>query len=162
MRQYFAIFSRGLGRKSEAVRDIIKLFNVSEDTIAFIDDQPFEREEVLAGNPKVRVYSEKECLTLTDREEFDVPVTEEGRNRRAFYQTDAVRSQVLRDTDGGYLEFLKQSNLEISIVPADFSNIDRIHELVQRTNQMVVISWERDIPSRCWQISCPRPTIILT
>ena len=136
LRDYFVFPVIGWGPKSEAVRQITELFNVGEDTIAFVDDQAFEREEVRAGNPNVRLYRHDEAIELLQREEFDVPVTEEARNRRMFYQNEEVRQQAMEQSTGGYIEFLKRSNIRAHITAASVQQIERIHELVQRTNQM--------------------------
>jgi hypothetical protein len=53
LREYFVFPAIGWGPKSDSIRRIKQAFNVGEDTIAFIDYQPFEREEVLTRNPKV-------------------------------------------------------------------------------------------------------------
>ena len=126
----------GWGPKSDAVRRIVRSFNVGEDTIAFIDDQPFEREEVRAGNPKVRVYSHDQATEILAREEFDVPVTDEARKRRSFYRTEEVRNLALEQSSGDYLAFLEQSQVRVRVALAGSDQIERIHELVQRTNQM--------------------------
>ena len=136
LRDYFVFPMVGWGPKSVAVRRIMQLFNVGEDTIGFIDDQPFEREEVRAGNPKVRVYAHDQASELLSREEFDVPLTDEARNRREFYQNQEVRQQVMEQSDDDYLEFLRQSQIRVNVERALGAQIDRIHELVQRTNQM--------------------------
>lgn len=138
--EYFVFSEIGWGRKSDAVRRIIKSFNVGEETVAFVDDQPFEREEVRSRNPKVRIYRHDEVVELPYREEFDVPVTEEARQRRRFYQNEVVRhqamQQMLQQTEGDYLDFLRKSNIKVHIAEASVELIDRAHELAQRTNQM--------------------------
>lgn len=140
LRDYFVFPEISWGRKSEAVRRIVKSFNVGEDTVAFIDDQPFEREEVRSANPAVRLYRHDEVADLLARDEFDVPVTAEARSRRGFYQNEAIRRQALQqvlDQPGSdYLEFLKRSNIRVTIATASADLLDRVHELVQRTNQM--------------------------
>lgn len=136
LRDYFVFPMISWGPKSDAVRRIVRSFNVGEDTIAFVDDQPFEREEVRVGNPKVRVYSHDLATDLLAREEFDVPVTDEARNRRSFYRTEEVRNLALEQSSGDYLAFLKQSQIRVRVALAGSDQIERIHELVQRTNQL--------------------------
>lgn len=136
LREYFVFPMIGWGPKSEALRHIVRSFNVGEDTVAFIDDQAFEREEVRAGNPQVRTYTQDQYLGLLARSEFDMPVTDEARSRRLFYQSEAVRQHAREEIGGDYLAFLQQSGMCIHIAPATADLIDRTHELVQRTNQM--------------------------
>jgi FkbH-like protein len=73
---------------------------------------------------------------LLTREEFDVPQTQEAKSRRAFYQSEEVRRQAVAGFSGGYLEFLQKSNIAINIEVPTKDNYERIHEIVQRTNQM--------------------------
>jgi len=136
LRVYFVFPMISWGPKSEAVQQIQEAVNVGEDTLAFIDDQAFEREEVRARNPLVRVYSHEQCATLLESEEFDVPQTQEARNRRAFYKTEEVRRRVVSQYSGRYLEFLQKSHIVINITVPSEENFERIHEIVQRTNQM--------------------------
>lgn len=136
LRHYFVFPMIGWGPKSDAVRRIIRAFNVGDDTIAFVDDQPFEREEVRAAHPSVRVYTHQQAPELLARAEFDVPVTEEARGRRAFYQSEEVRKHALEESGGDYLAFLRQSRIQVQVARASLEQLDRIHELVQRTNQM--------------------------
>jgi FkbH-like protein len=140
LRDYFVFSEISWGRKSEAVRRIVQSFNVGEDTVAFIDDQPFEREEVRSGNPRVRIYRHDEVAELLARAEFDVPATPEAQGRRRFYQNEAVRQQAmhqaLEQPGTDYLEFLRRSNIRVTIAVASGDLLERVHELVQRTNQM--------------------------
>jgi FkbH-like protein len=136
LREYFVFPMISWGPKSQAVRRIIQSFNVGEDTIGFIDDQTFEREEVRAINPLVRTYRHDEYRELLQRQEFDVSITEEARNRRFFYQHEEIRKQALDRSSLDYIDFLKQSNIRVDVKAASVGQIDRIHELTQRTNQM--------------------------
>lgn len=136
LREFFVFPEIGWGPKSDALRRISRSFNVGEDTIAFIDDQPFEREEVRAANPMLRIFTHDQYLELPGREEFDVPVTDEARARRLFYRNQEVRQIALEHSGSDYLAFLRQSNIRVHIAPASTDLLDRIHELVQRTNQM--------------------------
>jgi len=136
LRELFVFPTISWGPKSESVRQIREAFNVGEDTLAFIDDQAFERDEVRARNPLVRAYDPDECAGLLSREEFDVPQTKEARSRRAFYQSEEVRRDAVANFSGGYLEFLQKSNITINIEVPTKDNYERIHEIVQRTNQM--------------------------
>lgn len=133
----FIVFPKiSWGPKGEAVKDLIQEFNVGEDTIAFIDDSPFEREQVKATNPKVRVYCDDEYLTLLDRPEFNPILSSESSKRRYFYLAQGERNKSLVSFSGGYADFIKNCNIKLIINTASPKNIDRIHELVQRTNQM--------------------------
>ena len=136
LREFFVFPAIGWHPKSESLRQLRQSFNVGEDTIAFIDDQPFEREEVLARNPKVRVYSPDDLSDLTSRDEFKVAATDEARSRRKLYQNEEARKQAMSQASGEYSDFLRQSNIVVRVERPTEQSIHRIHELVQRTNQM--------------------------
>lgn len=134
--EYMVFPKIGWGPKGEAVKELIRDFNVGEDTIAFIDDSPFEREQVQASNQKVRVYSEKEYLNLINFTEFNPQISEESSNRRKFYQSQSERIRDLNSFSGEYINFLANCQIKLNINPVVSGNLDRIHELVQRTNQL--------------------------
>jgi len=124
------------GPKSEAVRSLIADFNVGADTVVFLDDDRFEREEVKAGNPNVRVLDSAEYLALPDLPEFCPEVSRESADRRQSYQKQKIRRDAQASFSGDYRNFLKSCELNMSIMRGSDDNLERIQELVQRTNQM--------------------------
>ncbi len=125
------------GRKSENLRQVAKRLDIGLDTFAFVDDSAFERAEVEAALPMVRVYSHEQLGQLLGLPEFDVPVTELSVRRRATY-LDRVRRERARERFGGdYLEFLRGSGLRLLIFePREQRHVERCLELVQRSNQL--------------------------
>lgn len=134
--EYFIFPKIGWQPKSEALREIVADFDVGEDTIAFVDDQPFERQEVLQVLPKVRVYDACEVPSLGDRAEFNPPLSAESSSRRQFYAKQALRKDAQQGFSGEYVDFLRSCQIELSIRTPTAANIERLHELVQRTNQL--------------------------
>jgi len=65
-----------------------------------------------------------------------VPVTEEGRNRRAMYRAEEKRNQIKSEQDTD-LTFLRKCNLRIELYePNTGAEIARCYELTVRTNQL--------------------------
>lgn len=126
----------GWGEKGQYMRDLIREFNVDANTFAFIDDQPFEREQVQSTNPAVRVYDAADVATLGSLPEFNPPVSLESASRRQFYRTEETRVKASQHFGGEYLEFLRSCGMQASIRPVDAASMDRVQELVQRTNQL--------------------------
>ena len=63
--------------------------------------------------------------------------TAEAANRRALYKQELERQLVEEQYgDEGYVEFLRDCNIELEIQPMQPENLDRVHELAQRTNQL--------------------------
>jgi FkbH-like protein len=122
--------------KSDGISRIAKLLNIGIDTLAFVDDQPFERAEVTSVLPQVDVIDAAEIDRILQRPELDVPVTADGARRRLLYREQEVRQAALESAGGDYMEFLKACQLKVGIKPLDASNLRRVYELAQRTNQL--------------------------
>ncbi len=124
------------GPKSQGLEAIAKQLNIGLDTLLFVDDSPFELAQVQSALPEVRVMAASGISQLLDRPDCDVPVTEEGASRRKLYQQENVRQQYATTFDGDYFAFLKDCRLELTLRPLSRANLQRVHELTQRTNQM--------------------------
>ena len=122
--------------KSSALQQLIQEFNIGEDAFAFIDDSSFERAEVASLLPRLRVFEETAYSELLDRAEFQPPVTTESSKRRYFYLTAQSRTNAQFQFAGDYAEFLRQCRIEMHVGSNGVEHIQRIHELVQRTNQL--------------------------
>lgn len=134
--EYFLYPQINWGPKSVSVRAIASALNIGVDSLAFIDDQPFERSEVTETVGAIRVYAETELAELLDRPEFDVPVTAESTQRRKLYTVEAERKSLLDGTGGDYDTFLSSCNITLNVfVPAP-DQVLRCNELIQRTNQL--------------------------
>lgn len=121
--------------KSESVQTIAQRLNIGLDSILFVDDSQFELEQVKALCPAVRILDAAQYRTLPEMQECDVLVTAESKERRKMYQVEAER-QVLAEGFGNYMAFLRHCQIQLSIRPMTRANLDRVHELTQRTNQM--------------------------
>ena len=127
--------------KSEGIRSIAKQLNIGLDTIAFFDDSPFEREQVATALPEVRVYPETAIAEAPDWHLFHPPgdLTSEARERVERYLDDASRSASQSTFAGdaeGFERFLHSCSLRVEVRPASPSELSRVAELLQRTNQM--------------------------
>ncbi len=133
---YFVFPQIGWRPKSEALAAVARDFGVGVDALAFVDDSPFEREQVRSTTPSVRVYAADEAASLPGRPEFDAPLTEEALRRREFYRGQQARSEAMQGFSGEYLEFLRSCEIRLTVYTRPQDRIDRLHELVQRTNQL--------------------------
>lgn len=123
--------------KSESIKTLAKQLNIGLDSIAFIDDQAFEREEVKFELPEVRTYDAAEIATLESRLEFNPKaITEDARNRRLRYQQEASRQQAEDTFQGTNEAFLKSLNMRLKVQHACIDDLDRTQELTQRTHQL--------------------------
>ena len=126
----------GWGPKSRSVETIARSLDLGLDAFVFIDDQPFERAEVTAAHPAVRVLAHTAVEGLEQHPWFAHPVTAESRNRRASYQAEARRTAVFEASGGDYLGFLKSSAIHLDVRDLAAVDVTRVYELSQRTNQL--------------------------
>lgn len=122
--------------KSQSLAQIAQLLNIGIDTLAFVDDQVFEREEVKAVHPQVTLIDAAACEQISKRPEWGTPVTAESRKRRLMYREQEQRQSMLAVHEGDYLGFLRDCRIEMTLRPLDESNLKRVYELAQRTNQL--------------------------
>lgn len=127
----------GWGAKSSAIRRIAETINVGLDAVAFIDDQPFEREEVGHVHPEVMLLDAGDVADLADLPELQPRfITDESALRRAMYQADAERNRAEEDFDGPNEAFLASLQMVFTIAPAERADLQRAEELTVRTNQL--------------------------
>jgi FkbH-like protein len=122
--------------KSESITRIVQLLNIGSDAVAFVDDQPFEREEVKAALPEIALIDATDSGAILGRAECQVPITEESKQRRLMYRQQQERNIILESCQGDYMGFLKKCEMQLSIAPLKSDNLERVYELAQRTNQM--------------------------
>ena len=137
LEEFFLYPAINWGPKSANLRQIAGRLNINIDTFALIDDSIFERSEVQAALPMVRVFAETALHELPDLPEFDVPITETSRQRRKSYLTEMQRERAEEVFGDGHLEFLRSCALRLRLFrPATEVEIARCHELIQRSNQL--------------------------
>jgi FkbH-like protein len=123
--------------KSGSMEQIAKSLNIGIDALALIDDSAFERSQVTSVWPQVRVYDAAELHELLAREEFDVPATEESRNRRAMYRAEEKRNTLMAGEHTDLADFIRKCNLSMHVfTPSTAEEKLRCYELVVRTNQL--------------------------
>lgn len=137
--EYFIYVLANWNAKSGNLKEAAQLLNIGIDSFALIDDSPFERNEVQYELPMVRTYDETVISSnaLLNDPAFDVPVTQDSRNRRNMYQTEARRKNAADVAGGNNLEFLRSCRLTAQLTrPETPEDLLRSYELLQRTNQL--------------------------
>ncbi len=137
LNQYFLSPQIGWNAKSISVANIQKNLNIGMDTILFIDDQVFERDEVKAAHPEVTVVDALDYREITSMPRLNPRViTIDSCRRRLMYMEEQKRQvdeQVYQGTPG---EFLESLNMVFTISKAQESDLIRAEELTLRTNQL--------------------------
>jgi FkbH-like protein len=123
-------------RKSVNIKRIAERLNIGLDTLAFIDDNPFEIDEVRKSLPDVFCVHISEVDHLLDHPRLAGSQTADAKERRRFYQNARVRDEKMAEFGDDYMSFLKSCEIVLDVkmfVPED---TERVEELVQRTNQL--------------------------
>jgi FkbH-like protein len=122
--------------KSDAITAIVRQLNIGINSLLFVDDSEFELEQVKIACPQVQVLNAKDYRTIPEMKECQVPVTAESKDRRKLYQIAANRQKVAQSFGKDYMAFLEHCQIELTIQPMTGKNLERVHELTQRTNRM--------------------------
>ncbi|MGH8879693.1 MAG: HAD-IIIC family phosphatase, partial [Stackebrandtia sp.] len=126
----------GWGAKSESIRRIAEELHFGLDTVAFVDDDPYERAEVSAGLSGVLVLSPDDVDGALGWPEFNPEVvTPEARRRAAGYLQARERERSLREFTGSREDFRRYIRTEVTIRPAGGADIARLAELSRRTSR---------------------------
>lgn len=132
-------------QKSKNILKISNELNIGLNSIAFFDDNPFERDEVKTNLNQVNVYKETDIEEILYFPEFnDYNISVEGKKRTITYENNKNRNKdesinILKFDN--YEDYLMTLNFEITfnvLNKGDTTHNERILELIQRTNQQNV------------------------
>lgn len=126
--------------KSDNLRAIAATLNIGTDSLVFLDDSAFERNEVRAALPEVCVPEMPDdpadyVSFLNGLDLFEtIAFSQEDRERTALYGEQAAREQVKAQfTDIG--DYLKSLDMRATLARFDPFHLPRIVQLIQRSNQ---------------------------
>ncbi|SOD39980.1 HAD-IIIC family phosphatase [Nitrosovibrio sp. Nv4] len=122
--------------KSENIRAIAEQLNIGLDTFAFIDDNPFELEEVSRALKVVACVNAADIDHLFSSPRYQGTTSDEARKRSQFYRQEFVRKKSATRFGSDYLGFLAACEIKLYVDVYKNDDLDRVSELVQRTNQL--------------------------
>lgn len=135
--EYFLYPQINWNSKSSSIKDIARLIDIGLDTIALIDDQPFERAEVSYTLPDVRCIDAADLDHLLEMSALNPRfITEDAAVRRLMYLSDARRKEEEAAFSGPQEEFLATLEMVCKLSPAKEQDLRRAEELTVRTNQL--------------------------
>jgi len=109
---------------------------IALDSIVFIDDDPFELEQIGFMLPQVLTINANKASELTYMSVFPSRnLTKESKNRRAFYQVEQER-KLAEASYSNREDFLKSCNMKLKIRPMRKTDAERVLELMSRTHQL--------------------------
>ena len=122
--------------KSQSIIKISTDLNLSLDTIAFIDDDKFEREQVSFMLPDVLTIEAENAKYIPEYSEFSPKeISKEALTRRTLYQEELNRKSAEQD----YIsrkDFLISCGMKLKIRAMNETDITRVLELMTRTHQL--------------------------
>ncbi len=135
--------------KSENIPKIAKVLNIGTDSLVFIDDNPAEIDYMRQARPEVvsillpeepaDIMATLRTISVFDRHE----ITQEDRQR-----SDMMKAEEQRVALGNNLskeEFQKSLGLCIDFFPAREEDLDRITQLINKTNQFNLSTIRRSL-----------------
>lgn len=138
--EHVAVFQANWTDKAANLRAIAQTLNIGVDALVFLDDNPFEREQVRQALPMVAVpeigadpaYYPR---ILAAAGYFDaVAFTAEDRERAGQYQANAERAAMLSGS-GDMASYLASLDMVCTIGPVDPVTRPRVAQLINKSNQ---------------------------
>ncbi len=126
--------------KSGNLQEFARGLNVGLDSFIFVDDSPSECSEVMTHCPEVltlRLPREVEQIPLFLQHTWafdNVKVTEEDRSRALMYRQERERKDAEAKSPS-LTDFLSGLGLKVSMNPVSLTQVPRVAQLTQRTNQ---------------------------
>jgi FkbH-like protein len=141
--KHFAALRINWNDKPRNLREIADELNIGVDALAFLDDNPVEREAVRAALPEVTVIDVPADVLLWPQILRDQPVFErlvlssEDARRSEYYVAERQRreAEAACHTPEDFLRSLEQ---EVEIAALDAMSLTRVAQLTQKTNQFNV------------------------
>lgn len=135
--EYFLYPQISWGAKTDALTTIASRLNIGLDSLALIDDSPYERAAVSFSMAPVRCIDAADYQALLDRPEIaQIPGSSESRLRRQQYLADIARQTEEANFSGSNEQFQASLGMVLRIDNATRDDLDRASELTLRTNQL--------------------------
>ncbi len=137
---HFAAMRINWQDKAQNLREIAAELNLGLDAIAFLDDNPVERQRVRESAPEVMVI---ECGTdpmdlaraVREFPGFErLALSEEDRRRGEYYAADRQRAE-LETVSGSREDFYRSLQQQAELAPVSPATLARVAQLTQKTNQ---------------------------
>jgi FkbH-like protein len=134
----FAMLHINWDLKAASIEKTAQLLDLGLDSFVFIDDNPVERDLVSQQLPKVRTLDALDAFTWRALEMMlafpNTRQTAESLARTTMYREQAQRREsIARPMD--YAAMMSSLALRVRFGRAKSADLDRVSELVQRTNQ---------------------------
>jgi FkbH-like protein len=141
-KEHISAYRINWNNKAENVNELVEELNIGFDSVVYIDDNPTERELIKQSFPMIETPDfpvQPYLLPVFVKEiishYFEVySLTDEDKSKTKFYKSNVERSNFKKQFID-FSEYLKSLEIEILFQKANSSNINRIAQLTQKTNQ---------------------------
>ncbi len=137
----FAALRIGWNDKARSLREIAAELSIGVDSLAFLDDNPVERERVRQELPEVTVIElpadpMRYAAAVLECPVFErLSLTDEDRRRGHLY-TEQQRRAELQRSAASLEDFLRSLEMRMAMRPARAASLPRVAQLTQKTNQL--------------------------
>jgi FkbH-like protein len=145
----FAVFEANWTPKSDAIQRIAGSLDLGLSSLTFVDDNPYEREQVRAALPEVDVVELPGdpagfAAALADYPYFELPsFTAEDRSRGQQYRARGAARQLMQEAST-LADYQARLEMVATIGPVDDINLDRVVQLINKTNQFNLTTRRRN------------------
>lgn len=130
--EYFVFPSINWEPKGSRIKNIISSMNLRAENVLFIDDNIQNIKEALFYNKKMMALLPKEALSITKHTFLQ---NDMEHKRLKQYKVLEAKNESQKNYASNE-EFLMSCNIKVTIHTDCISNIDRLHELLMRSNQL--------------------------
>src|SRR5262249_40955979 len=126
--------------KAQNLREIAQELNIGVDSLAFLDDNPFEREQVRAALPEVTVLNvgqnpQEYATAVRDCPVFErLTLSAEDKQRTTMYAEQRGRASAEQSFQSKE-DFFRYLEQEAELDPVTNLTLARVAQLTQKTNQ---------------------------
>ncbi len=156
----FAAMRINWNEKARSLREIAAELNIGLDTIAFLDDNPVERQQVREQAPEAIVIHLPEdpmdyARTVRDCPWFErLALSDEDRQRGEYYAAQRERVELERSVTSKE-DFYRGLDQVAEIAPVNAQTLARAAQLTQKTNQFNLTTKRYTEPQIAAMAACP-------
>jgi FkbH-like protein len=132
---YFVFPQISWDPKGKIISDLLETLNLRADNALFIDDNILNLQEALFFSPKLNVSLPEHIDTLLEND-YLKGKDDPNHTRLAQYKNLEKKQQDFSKSSLSNVEFLKESDIKVQIKTDCANELDRIYELIERTNQL--------------------------
>ncbi len=131
---YFVFPSINWEQKGHRIKNLISDFQLREENVLFLDDNNMNLQEAKCCCPKIQIASPEIISDIIEQSyKLEKKDTEHSRLKR--YKILETKSKQRKKFNSNE-KFLYSSNIKVCINSDCIEHLSRIHELIQRTNQL--------------------------